>query len=74
MGVLLTGSISFGTVKNRFFDLLTVSRHEKYGSEQYFPELGRKKWIFVRFKIHFFAFLTRIWVEGFHGRTMREGP
>ena len=28
-----------GTVKNRFFKLLTVSRHEKYGSEQYFPEL-----------------------------------
>ena len=27
------------TVKNRFFDLLTVSRHEKYGSEQHFPEL-----------------------------------
>ena len=37
----------------------------------------RKKWIFVRFKIHFFAFLTVYGRKGFmedHARGSVEGP
>ena len=45
-----------GTVKNRFFDLLTVPRHESTVQNSIFRNWIRKKWIFVRLKIHFFVF------------------
>ena len=45
-----------GTVKNRFLDLLTVSRHKSTVQNSIFRNWIRKKWIFVRLKIHFFVF------------------